>query len=763
MLEAADGGDWDAVARTIDAIQVCRRGLGRPHDARAGVTETLQRLGASAAAQQALEALPGADAAQADLLVAVLAAIGASSMPTIAERWAAERQQAVRTRLERVVAAAGKAGRDGLRRLLASDTEAAEVRVAAVRLLELTPGTDHLSALEAALSDPHDEVRAEAFRALTASASDRASEIIARGIVRADPATQVSLLSRLAAQGGARILPVLQRLTPQIDPQSAPVPVCLALVAVLGRAAGGEAESMLAGLIPRTHWRAPLRTWRIRAAANTALREVRRRGTASAAAGAAGTVRQLFRGRTMKDRAQRMQLYADIVQRMSGALRAASLYSIAHPSVGEHVRGLLEAVQRLHRVDASVLVGFIGGEVIADDTPLLAVTAYRTELIRYMQALGINRVLFDRGVTLEELTEFVRSVSQPSPAALRRAEAPEGADVDIDFLRLPHVRAGRIPVDTSEGKWGSSAVTLKQVYSGSIEAARMVWESTRTEGTPDAPAAHEAVEHLAEAVDSSRTTMIGLTGMKAHDEYTFTHMVNVSILTMAQARTLGIEGQALRALGLAAMLHDIGKVRTPLEVLNKPGTLTPDEREVMRRHPVDGAAILRATPDMPRLAAVVAFEHHLRADGTGYPNGVQRSPINLGTVLCSIADAYDAMRSTRVYQPATPADRIMEIMANNTGEQFDRHLVRRFIHLMGVYPPATLVRLSDASVGIVVESAGAAGLVVKLLFDPGGARLDVPLVRRLGPKQEPVAGSTTLTVEAPLDPSLYDLDPGDYL
>jgi hypothetical protein len=82
---------------------------------------------------------------------------------------------------------------------------------------------------------------------------------------------------------------------------------------------------------------------------------------------------------------------------------------------------------------------------------------------------------------------------------------------------------------------------------------------------------------------------------------------------------------------------------------------------------------------------------------------------------------------------------------------------------MGVYPPATLVRLSDASVGIVVESAGAAGLVVKLLFDPGGARLDVPLVRRLGPEREPVAGSTTLTVEAPLDPSLYDLDPGDYL
>ncbi|MFO7692714.1 MAG: HD-GYP domain-containing protein [Vicinamibacterales bacterium] len=465
----------------------------------------------------------------------------------------------------------------------------------------------------------------------------------------------------------------------------------------------------------------------------------------------------------MIDAARRMPLYADIVQRMSGALRAASLYSITHPSVGEHVRALLEAVQRLQRAEPSVLIGFIGGEVIADDTPLLAVTAYRTELIRYMQALGINRVLFDRGVTLEELTEFVRAVSQPSPAALRAAANAGTAEADLDFLRLPHVRAGRIPVDTSQGEWGSSAVTLKQVYSGSVEAARMVWESTRTEGRPDAPAAHETVEHLAEAVDTSRATMIGLTGMKAHDEYTFTHMVNVSILAMAQARTLGIEGRALRTLGLAAMLHDIGKVRTPLEVLNKPGALTPAERTIMRRHPGDGAAILRGSPDMPKLAAIVAFEHHLRVDGTGYPAGVQRTPINLATELCAIADSYDAMRSTRVYQPANPAARIMEIMVRNTGEQFDEHLVRRFIQLMGVYPPATLVRLSNGSVGLVVDTGGDAAPVVNVLIDPDGVRLPSPILQRLASEHEVAYGQGALTIEAALDPSLYGLEPSSYI
>jgi putative nucleotidyltransferase with HDIG domain len=462
----------------------------------------------------------------------------------------------------------------------------------------------------------------------------------------------------------------------------------------------------------------------------------------------------------MTTREQRLQLYADVVQRLSGALRAANLYSMSHPSVADHIRALLEAVQRLHRVKSSLLIGFIGGEVIADDTPLLTVTAYRAELIRYMQALGINRVLCDRGVTLDELTAFVRSVAQPASSTLRAG--PESDETDIDFVRLAHIRAGRIPVDTSAGTWGSSAVTMKQVYSGSIEAARLVWESTRTEGTPDAPAAHEAVEHLAEAVDTAPATMIGLTGMKAHDEYTFTHMVNVAILTMAQARTLGIDGRELRALGMAALLHDVGKVRTPLDVLNKPGVLTPAERSIMRRHTVDGAEILRSSREIPRLAAVVAFEHHLRADGRGYPEAVTRAPINLGTVLCAIADAYDAMRSTRVYQPATPADRIMQIMLDNDGSQFDAHLVRRFIALMGVFPPGTLVRLSTGEVGVVTDSRGGhGGPDVRVVLDSSGARMDPPRRARARGVGEPEPDE--VTIERALDPSAHNIDTEAYL
>ena len=123
----------------------------------------------------------------------------------------------------------------------------------------------------------------------------------------------------------------------------------------------------------------------------------------------------------------------------------------------------------------------------------------------------------------------------------------------------------------------------------------------------------------------------------------------------------------------------------------------------MRRHVVDGAEILRRTPEIPSIAPVVAFEHHLRSDGTGYPVGVSRPKLNLATMLCSIADVYDAMRSQRAYQGSLPTERILEVMKRADGHQFDQHLVRRFTQLLGIYPPGNLVLLDDGAIAVVLQ------------------------------------------------------------
>src|SRR6476620_8120096 len=196
---------------------------------------------------------------------------------------------------------------------------------------------------------------------------------------------------------------------------------------------------------------------------------------------------------------------------------------------------------------------------------------------------------------------------------------------------------------------------------------------------------------------------MALTALKKYDNYTFTHMVNVAALAMAQARALNLDGPLLREFGFAALMHDIGKVNTPHEVLNKPGKLTDEEFTIMKRHVVDGAHILRRTPEMPALAPVVAFEHHLRQDLSGYPENVGHRELNLCTQIVSIADVYDALRSNRVYRQGLPSDRIKAIMTQKDSPAFNSKLLRRFINLIGMFPIGTLVRLSTDEVAVVTR------------------------------------------------------------
>jgi putative nucleotidyltransferase with HDIG domain len=317
------------------------------------------------------------------------------------------------------------------------------------------------------------------------------------------------------------------------------------------------------------------------------------------------------------------------------------------------------------------------------------------------------------------------------------------------------IETGAIQPGGSRGSGTAAAASTRKVYVDSVTTAEILWESARVERRPELPAAREAVEGLADAVTHHRPALLGLTAMQ-RDNYTFTHMVNVSILTMAQARTLGIEGRLLRDLGLAGLLHDIGKVRTPPEILNKPEKLTEAEFEIMKRHTVDGALILRRTPDMPTLAPVVAFEHHLRLDGSGYPGNTPRQTLNLGTMLCAIADVYDAMRSRRKYQQSFPSDRILTVLQRNDGLQLDQRLVRRFVQLVGIYPPGTTVRLSSGEIALVlrVHAPDPFRPAVRVFVGSSGERLTPPVDRNLW--ESP--GTTSAAIEAPLEPHTLDVD-----
>ena len=454
-----------------------------------------------------------------------------------------------------------------------------------------------------------------------------------------------------------------------------------------------------------------------------------------------------------QDLPTRLLLYEELLRRFASGVRAAQLYAADHPLLGKNVEGLLAALRSLHPHNPSIAIGIVGNQLVVADTPMPRASAGMAELIKRLREHEIERIAFDRGITPDEVTAFIHAIA--SLGNKGAAEQP---------AQFPHIHVGRITADERRDDGiGSDMAAIRQLYSNAVSVAQTVWESATVEGMPDVPAALQTVEGLAEAVTQNRTALVALTAMRNYDNYTFTHMVNVSILTMGQARALGIEGRLLREFGLSALMHDIGKVRTPKEILNKPDKLTDDEFVIMRRHTVDGAEILRRTPEMPILAPVVAFEHHLRLDGTGYPFGVRRESLNVGTMLCSISDIYDAMRSQRAYQQAFPTERILAVLKRNDGTQFDQNLVRRFVQLLGIYPPGNLVRLSTGEVAVVarVHAPDPYRPRVRVLFNAAGARLDLPYERNLW--EPPHPGAAADSVVGPLDPAEFGIDPLNFL
>jgi putative nucleotidyltransferase with HDIG domain len=459
----------------------------------------------------------------------------------------------------------------------------------------------------------------------------------------------------------------------------------------------------------------------------------------------------------MSEPASRLALYEDLLRRIAAGVRAAQLYAPDHPLVARNMTALVATLASLHQQQPAVTVGIVGLELVVADTPMQKVSATMTELIRKLKDHKVERIAFERGVTQEELVALTQNLARL------------GGKTDVEKeLSTAHVRVGRLKSEDESKKDGiaSDIAAIKQMYSNAVAAAETVWESATTEGVPDAPAALQTVEGLADAVTQNRTALMALTAMRNYDNYTFTHMVNVSILTMAQARAIGIDGKLLREFGMSALMHDIGKVRTPKEILNKPDKLTDDEFVIMRRHVVDGAEILRRTPEMPILAPVVAFEHHLRLDGSGYPFTVKRGSLNLGSMLCAIADVYDAMRSQRTYQQAYPTDRILAVLKKNEGAQMDQNLVRRFVQLLGIYPPGNLVKLSTGEVAVVlrVHAPDPHRPRVRVLFGADGARLELPFERNLWePQPDRQSDQTLENVESPVDPAAYSLDPLTFL
>jgi putative nucleotidyltransferase with HDIG domain len=278
------------------------------------------------------------------------------------------------------------------------------------------------------------------------------------------------------------------------------------------------------------------------------------------------------------------------------------------------------------------------------------------------------------GIDAHELGEALRALS-----AEPEREGPVGLKPDV--VNWPHICCRLLASSRRHrGRQPSPlpTTTLELTLGEEAEAFRWLQHEVQSGGSVPLLEAEAVVRSLSLAMHGDSRMVLPLLKLKEFDQYTTTHSLNVAVLAMGLAESLGCRPREIRAIGIAGLQHDIGKIRIPLEVLTKPGKLTDDERAIMNTHPVDGARVIMQSDEDLGMAATVAYEHHIMLNGGGYPPLHYTRECAMASRLVHVCDVYDALSTTRPYRDAWPSDRTMLYLEDRAGTEFDPELVNAF-------------------------------------------------------------------------------------
>lgn len=375
----------------------------------------------------------------------------------------------------------------------------------------------------------------------------------------------------------------------------------------------------------------------------------------------------------MRDHADLMQ----IITHLNGAVSNARLYSPDHPQVALLMARLHAKLLSQIKTHSELTFIIIDNDVIVDNQAIAPVTPQLAQFVDVFNHCAIQRITFTEAVTIDELTRLVTELSQRNQDVVRSAKG---------------IRLGRVmirddtPIDRT-GQLSDAEIEQRlQAFGAFREHAlndmKTMYEQIKLTKSVSSHGLGEIVQGFLSGMLKNVNPLSMLAALKQSDEYTFTHAINVCLLTMAQAEALGINGKPLYEIGIAASMHDAGKMFVPEEILNKPDKLTEREWVHMRNHAMHGAHYILKLEGIPKLAFLGALEHHIRFDGSGYPDlGAGWRP-NIVSQMIAIADFFDAMRSRRVYKAPKPDAVIIEILKKESGTTFNPHLVDHFLRLI---------------------------------------------------------------------------------
>jgi HD-GYP domain-containing protein (c-di-GMP phosphodiesterase class II) len=395
----------------------------------------------------------------------------------------------------------------------------------------------------------------------------------------------------------------------------------------------------------------------------------------------------------------------ELVRDLYAALRALKLYPLENAAVQKALSELTARSNELLKAEEELQIRASGEFIFVNSTRLridLDNYASFSHLLSIFRSNGVGSVEVSDGATGKDWTillSLLQGVTQ---------EAPEDRLATLTGrLESAGVKALGVgpPTQPASGDVEKAKERAKRTYSQSVVVAKDLMTSVRMGKSPNIKKIKRVVQGIVDQILNEETSLIGLTTIRDYDEYTFTHSVNVCIFAVAIGKRLGLTKLQLYDLGLAALFHDIGKQRVPSEVLNKSGGLTDEEWRLIASHPWLGVLALfqvRGQQEFPYRSMVVAMEHHMKVDLTGYPRPIRPRKLSMFSKIVAVADGFDAATSRRSYQttPMNPA-LVMQEMRDNPRRGMDPVLVKAFVNLTGIYPVGTLVVLDTFELGIV--------------------------------------------------------------
>ena len=376
------------------------------------------------------------------------------------------------------------------------------------------------------------------------------------------------------------------------------------------------------------------------------------------------------------------------------ALATMTLYADGHPARARGIDAAYRELQDLQADTPRPLFTFLGDEIVFGRLPLRELKDW--DWAHRLAQAGVQRLEFQDHVSRDDFEGFLDEVlARLTLSAIDTSEARQ--------MRRSSIRYGTVGIrgdaDAAPEAGEEPLQTATISYSLGEEADTVRWlqNEVKAGGAVPLAEAEAVVRSLALAMHGGRHVMIPLLQLKEFDQYTTTHSMNVSVLAMALAEYLGLGGRDVRTFGVAGLLHDLGKVRIPLEILTKPGRFTDEERAMMNRHPIDGAQIILESGEEFDVPAVVAYEHHIMLNGGGYPTLTFRRDCHYASKLVHVCDVYDALRTHRPYRDAWPQERALGYLEGRGGSEFDPELVTSFVTMMHKWEPQLAVSYSEDS------------------------------------------------------------------